>query len=103
MISASSCSKSPTTAPCVTSCLKFKTHSSVFLNRFELLTRTLIAKMQNRRPPPVVVAPVELPKAVAAAAAAGVGDEVGAPGAGDAAAVKDDGKAKKKPKPKKKK
>lgn len=31
-------------------CLKFKTHSSVFLNRFDALNLTLMQKMQNRRP-----------------------------------------------------
>ncbi|KAI0035526.1 signal recognition particle, SRP9/SRP14 subunit [Vararia minispora EC-137] len=30
-----------------TTCLKFKTHSSIFLNRFETLNRTLIQKMTN--------------------------------------------------------
>ncbi|KAH8077396.1 signal recognition particle, SRP9/SRP14 subunit [Cristinia sonorae] len=33
-----------------TTCLKFKTHSSVFLNRFEALNLSLMQKMQNRRP-----------------------------------------------------
>ncbi|TDL27433.1 signal recognition particle, SRP9/SRP14 subunit [Rickenella mellea] len=33
-------------------CLKFKTHSSIFLNRFESLNHTLMQKMQNRRPSP---------------------------------------------------
>ncbi|EIW56814.1 signal recognition particle SRP9/SRP14 subunit [Trametes versicolor FP-101664 SS1] len=33
-----------------TTCLKFKTHSSVFLNRFDALNLTLMQKMQNRRP-----------------------------------------------------
>ncbi|KAH8114886.1 signal recognition particle, SRP9/SRP14 subunit [Phellopilus nigrolimitatus] len=31
-----------------TTCLKYKTHSSVFLNRFEALNAALLAKMQNR-------------------------------------------------------
>ena len=31
-------------------CLKFKTHSSVFLNRFDALNLSLMQKMQNRRP-----------------------------------------------------
>ncbi|THH29976.1 hypothetical protein EUX98_g4217 [Antrodiella citrinella] len=31
-------------------CLKFKTHSSIFLNRFEALNLSLMQKMQNRRP-----------------------------------------------------
>lgn len=33
-------------------CLKFKTYSSIFLNRFEALNLSLMQKMQNRRPPP---------------------------------------------------
>lgn len=33
-------------------CLKFKTHSSIFLGRFEALNRSLIQKMMNTRPPP---------------------------------------------------
>ncbi|KAI0285464.1 signal recognition particle, SRP9/SRP14 subunit [Russula aff. rugulosa BPL654] len=39
-------------------CLKFKTHSSIFLGRFEALNRSLIQKMTNTRPPPVVAAKV---------------------------------------------
>ncbi|KAH9965113.1 signal recognition particle, SRP9/SRP14 subunit, partial [Lactifluus volemus] len=35
-------------------CLKFKTHSSIYLGRFEALNRSLIQKMVNSRPPPVV-------------------------------------------------
>ncbi|KAI0826503.1 signal recognition particle, SRP9/SRP14 subunit [Trametes gibbosa] len=35
-----------------TTCLKFKTHSSVFLNRFDALNLSLMQKMQNRRPTP---------------------------------------------------
>lgn len=34
-------------------CLKYKTHSSLFLNRFEALNLSLMEKMQNRQPPPV--------------------------------------------------
>jgi len=45
-------------------CLKFKTHSSIFLGRFEALNRSLIQKMVNiRQPPPapsVPAAPVTL-------------------------------------------
>jgi len=44
-------------------CLKFKTHSSIFLGRFEALNRSLIQKMINHRPvPPAVeqVAPATL-------------------------------------------
>ncbi|KAH9996011.1 hypothetical protein BJV77DRAFT_1091024 [Russula vinacea] len=33
-------------------CLKFKTHSSIFLGRFEALNRSLIQKMMNSRPAP---------------------------------------------------
>ncbi|KAL9710777.1 hypothetical protein Ac2012v2_006314 [Leucoagaricus gongylophorus] len=32
-----------------TTCIKFKTFSSIFLNRFEALNLSLIQKMQNRR------------------------------------------------------
>jgi len=32
-------------------CLKFKTYSSVYLNRFEALNLTLMRKMQNRKRP----------------------------------------------------
>lgn len=32
-------------------CLKYQTHSSIFLNRFEALNLSLMQKMQNRRPP----------------------------------------------------
>jgi len=35
-------------------CLKYKTHSSIFLNRFEALNLSLMDKMTNRRPPPPV-------------------------------------------------
>ncbi|KAG9310900.1 signal recognition particle, SRP9/SRP14 subunit [Chiua virens] len=35
-----------------TTCIKFKTYSSIFLNRFESLNLSLIQKMQNRRPEP---------------------------------------------------
>jgi signal recognition particle subunit SRP9 len=34
-----------------TTCLKFKTYSSVYLNRFEALNLTLMRKMQNRKRP----------------------------------------------------
>lgn len=39
-------------------CLKFKTHSSIFLGRFEALNRSLIQKMTNTRPPPPPAAAV---------------------------------------------
>ncbi|KIY45255.1 signal recognition particle, SRP9/SRP14 subunit, partial [Fistulina hepatica ATCC 64428] len=32
-------------------CIKFKTYSSIFLNRFEALNHRLMRKMQNLRPP----------------------------------------------------
>ncbi|KAJ6542892.1 signal recognition particle, SRP9/SRP14 subunit, partial [Mycena capillaripes] len=32
-----------------TTCIKFKTYSSIFLNRFEALNLSLMEKMQNRR------------------------------------------------------
>ncbi|KAF9221783.1 signal recognition particle, SRP9/SRP14 subunit [Gyrodon lividus] len=35
-----------------TTCIKFKTYSSIFLNRFESLNLSLMQKMQNRRPEP---------------------------------------------------
>ncbi|KAG5352504.1 Signal recognition particle 9 kDa protein [Termitomyces sp. J132] len=39
-----------------TTCIKFKTYSSIFLNRFEALNLSLMQKMQNKRPdtPPSV-------------------------------------------------
>ncbi|KAH6907298.1 signal recognition particle, SRP9/SRP14 subunit [Coprinopsis sp. MPI-PUGE-AT-0042] len=37
-------------------CLKFKTYSSIFLNRFESLNLSLIEKMQNRQRPQAVPA-----------------------------------------------
>ncbi|RDX46044.1 signal recognition particle, SRP9/SRP14 subunit [Lentinus brumalis] len=40
-----------------TTCLKFKTHSSVFLNRFDALNLSLMQKMQNRRPTQASIAP----------------------------------------------
>ncbi|KAF7789091.1 hypothetical protein EIP86_000024 [Pleurotus ostreatoroseus] len=39
-----------------TTCLKFKTYSSIFLNRFEALNLSLMQKMQNRRPQPQIPA-----------------------------------------------
>lgn len=42
-------------------CIKFKTYSSIFLNRFESLNLSLMQKMQNRRPvPPASTAPPQL-------------------------------------------
>ncbi|KAG1809262.1 signal recognition particle SRP9 SRP14 subunit [Suillus variegatus] len=37
-----------------TTCIKFKTYSSIFLNRFEALNLSLMQKMQNKRPTPIV-------------------------------------------------
>ncbi|KAF8265750.1 signal recognition particle SRP9/SRP14 subunit [Lactarius quietus] len=37
-------------------CLKFKTHSSIFLGRFEALNRSLIQKMTNTTPKPISAA-----------------------------------------------
>ncbi|EAU87413.1 hypothetical protein CC1G_02172 [Coprinopsis cinerea okayama7 len=38
-------------------CLKFKTYSSIFLNRFESLNLSLMEKMQNRQRPKEVPVP----------------------------------------------
>jgi signal recognition particle subunit SRP9 len=60
--------KTPTTQ-----CLKFKTHSSIFLGRFEALNRSLILKMMNIRLPssaaaaPIASATLSAPHAQAAA------------------------------------
>lgn len=43
-------------------CLKFKTYSSIFLNRFEALNLNLIEKMQNRQRP-VAASTVPIPAA----------------------------------------
>ncbi|KAJ6457602.1 signal recognition particle, SRP9/SRP14 subunit [Mycena sanguinolenta] len=48
-----------------TTCIKFKTYSSVFLNRFEALNLSLIEKMQNRRK---VEPPAAIPESAAPAA-----------------------------------
>ncbi|KAJ3512700.1 hypothetical protein NLJ89_g3371 [Agrocybe chaxingu] len=50
-----------------TTCIKFKTNSSIFLNRFDALNLSLIQKMQNQRPkeespaaaPPDLTSPVK--------------------------------------------
>lgn len=52
----------------VLQCLKFKTRSSAFLNRFELLNRSLLASFQQRR------------KAVLQEPSRGDGEEVGVEG-----------------------
>ncbi|KII90230.1 hypothetical protein PLICRDRAFT_40427 [Plicaturopsis crispa FD-325 SS-3] len=57
-----------------TTCLKFKTYSSIFLNRFEALNLSLMQKMQNHRVPepaaPQPLAPAEPAKDAAAASPA---------------------------------
>src|ERR1700761_1312025 len=59
----------PSTHPShVLQCIKFKTYSSIFLNRFEALNLSLIEKMQNRR------VPAPPPSAPAAAPEVAVGD-----------------------------
>ncbi|CAK5268691.1 unnamed protein product [Mycena citricolor] len=81
-----------------TKCIKFKTSSSVFLNRFEALNLSLMQKMQNRQqpkvpdhssPPPPVSSSAPIDATATVVPSAG-----GAPAAGGAA---------KKKKPKKKK
>jgi hypothetical protein len=37
-------------------CIKFKTYSSIFLNRFEALNLSIMQKMQNKRPAPIAQA-----------------------------------------------
>ncbi|KAJ7166713.1 signal recognition particle, SRP9/SRP14 subunit [Mycena filopes] len=85
-----------------TTCIKFKTYSSIFLNRFEALNLSLMEKMQNHRkaePPaaPDVVMAAQSPAGgdavPAAAASSAVPSASGAPAAG--------GVKKKKPKKKK--
>ncbi|OCH87851.1 signal recognition particle SRP9/SRP14 subunit [Obba rivulosa] len=79
-----------------TTCLKFKTYSSLFLNRFEALNLSLMQKMQNRRPTPAAAGALQAEatesaqKDVSASAATPL---VGTPAAG--------GVKKKKPKKKK--
>ncbi|KAF9516674.1 hypothetical protein BS47DRAFT_1270747, partial [Hydnum rufescens UP504] len=40
-----------------TTCLKFKTYSSIILHRFEALNLSLMQKMQNRKPPNPISVP----------------------------------------------
>ncbi|KAJ6620417.1 signal recognition particle, SRP9/SRP14 subunit [Mycena sp. CBHHK59/15] len=75
-------------------CIKFKTYSSIFLNRFEALNLALTEKMQNRRPR--ADEPAELPATAAESAAA---PTTAVPAASGPAA----GGVAKKKKPKKKK
>ncbi|KAL1720453.1 signal recognition particle, SRP9/SRP14 subunit [Schizophyllum commune] len=53
-------------------CLKFKTNSSVFLNRFEALNLTLMRKMQNTKPPAATPAPATPAQITSAAGGGGV-------------------------------
>ncbi|KAG8743751.1 hypothetical protein FRC10_011471 [Ceratobasidium sp. 414] len=78
-------------------CLKFRTHSSIMLGRFETLNLELMRKMQNRTAPPPL-APALLDAAVAAPSSDRAVTPV--PGAGSTAAA---GGGAKKKKPKKKK
>ncbi|EIW74825.1 signal recognition particle SRP9 SRP14 subunit [Coniophora puteana RWD-64-598 SS2] len=50
-----------------TKCIKFKTYSSIFLNRFEALNLSLMQKMQNKRapPPPTLAAAASASDAIA--------------------------------------
>ncbi|KAF7344968.1 Signal recognition particle protein [Mycena venus] len=85
-----------------TTCIKFKTYSSIFLNRFEALNLSLMEKMQNRRK---VEPPAANPEPVAASTPSGADPVVAAatssatPAAGGAPAA--GGVKKKKPKKKK--
>ncbi|KAI0310808.1 signal recognition particle, SRP9/SRP14 subunit [Amylostereum chailletii] len=54
-----------------TTCLKFKTHSSVFLNRFEMLNRTLMQKMTNARPPTLPIPATVPPRTATSSPAPG--------------------------------
>ncbi|KAF7333685.1 Signal recognition particle protein [Mycena sanguinolenta] len=79
-------------------CIKFKTYSSIFLNRFEALNLSLMEKMQNRRKvePPQTIPEPAAPAANVAEAAASSGVTPSASGGPAAGGVK-----KKKPKKKK--
>jgi signal recognition particle subunit SRP9 len=78
-----------------TTCLKFKTYSSIFLNRFEALNLSLMQKMQNRQEPERVASSISAPSQPAPAAAAPSSAVPSTPGA--------EGGGVKKKKPKKKK
>ena len=77
-------------------CLKFKTHSSVFLNRFDALNLALMQKMQNRRPTQASTAPSTSQAPQSAAPEAGASASLPAPSGPSGGGVK-----KKKPKKKK--
>ncbi|KAJ7657746.1 signal recognition particle, SRP9/SRP14 subunit [Mycena polygramma] len=80
-----------------TTCIKFKTYSSIFLNRFEALNLSLMEKMQNRRKAEPPAAPE--PAATAPSVADPVASSSVAPSASGAPAA--GGVKKKKPKKKK--
>ncbi|KAI0684561.1 signal recognition particle, SRP9/SRP14 subunit [Cytidiella melzeri] len=81
-----------------TTCIKFKTYSSVFLNRFEALNLSLMQKMQNRRPVPRSTIAVPL---VAENTAQSVQDPSAATTSVSAGGAAGGGVKKKKPKKKK--
>lgn len=58
-VSSKMCDNYETSEMCLFKCIKFKTNSSIFLNRFEALNVSLMEKMQNRQkkeePPPAIV------------------------------------------------
>lgn len=61
-----------------TRCIKFKTYSSVFLNRFEALNLSLMQKMSNKRPAKPTPALVPIPAVESAPAPAGAVGTAGA-------------------------
>ncbi|KZP27894.1 signal recognition particle, SRP9/SRP14 subunit [Athelia psychrophila] len=77
-----------------TTCLKFKTFSSIFLGRFEALNLSLMQKMQNRRPsePEAPSIPVDVSPSAPNTGSSAVPSAQGTPAGG----------VKKKPKKKKK-
>ncbi|KAG5638835.1 hypothetical protein H0H81_009606 [Sphagnurus paluster] len=81
-----------------TNCIKFKTYSSIFLNRFEALNLSLMQKMQNRRPE--TPAPLAAPTLDPVRAATPVPGSLSAAISASPAAAS--GGVKKKKKPKKK-
>ncbi|KAM0754894.1 signal recognition particle, SRP9/SRP14 subunit [Meredithblackwellia eburnea MCA 4105] len=87
-------------------CLKFKTRSSLYLNRFEILTRQLLELMHNKKPPPPPPAPVPVVASTGAGPAATEGavegDQAAAAAAGDGTAGGGASKSKKKKGKKKK-
>ncbi|KZT25013.1 signal recognition particle, SRP9/SRP14 subunit [Neolentinus lepideus HHB14362 ss-1] len=63
-------------------CLKFKTYSSIFLNRFEALNLSLMQKMQNQRAAPVGSSMQVDPEPTRAGTPAGSTPVVGVAGGG---------------------